>query len=141
MDNPQFSKQTIKKLNSLGVTIVYFFGSRSQGTFLNKSDYDIGVVFDGRKNNKFSRSQLFQKVYKTIEMDVPDKIDGPKLDISFLQDASPALQASAIKYGRKLYQKNPTLSADYEENVVNLYDDYFLLKKEYEQATLTAFKS
>ena len=83
---------------------------------------------------------MFQKIYETINDDIPDKIDGPKLDISFLQNASPALQASAIKYGQKLYQKDPVLSADYEENVVNYYDDYIPLKKEYEQATLASFK-
>ena len=140
MDKPQFSRQTIEKLKKLDVAIIYFFGSRAEDSFLEHSDYDIGVVFDGAQSKDIGRPQLFQKIYETINDDIPDKIDGPKLDISFLQNASPALQASAIKYGQKLYQKDPVLSADYEENVVNYYDDYIPLKKEYEQATLASFK-
>ena len=140
MEDPQFSQQTIEKLKKLDIAIVYFFGSRSQGAFIKNSDYDIGVVFDDSDNKNTDRSKSYQKVYEAINSDIPDAIKGPKLDISFLQIASPALQASAIKYGQKLYQKDPIFSADYEENVVNLYDDYIPLKKEYEQATLAAFK-
>lgn len=134
------SSPIIKKLKSLGVGIVYFFGSRAQGTALDHSDYDLGVVFVSEKKLKEKSIDLYGKVYTAISSDIPDKLDGPKLDLSFLQTASPALQMAAVKNGQILFEIDPITRADYEESVIKKYDDYLPLKKEYEQATITAFR-
>lgn len=138
MEKIHLSDKTKQTLNSLDVAVVYFFGSRSQDANLKFSDYDIGIVFNSFKQITNSLD-LYQKVYATLNTDIPDNISGPKLDISFLQTASPALQASAIKYGNILFESDPNVRADYEENVVQIYDDYLPLKREYESATIGSF--
>lgn len=111
--------------------------SRKTRGYLKYYDYDIGVVFKKKTENQ---TKIYSKVYDLISQDVPDLINGPKLDISFLQKANPALQMTAVKYGKILMEIDPRFRADYEERVTKLYNDYLPLKREFEEATLTAFK-
>lgn len=127
-----------EKLRNLGVGIIYLFGSRALGTALEKSDYDIGLVFIDPKK-AFKNKELFTDIYQILNNDFPDRIDGPRLDISFLQQANPALEMSAIRDSIVLFEINPVFRADYEEGALKRYDDYSSLKREYEEATLRAF--
>lgn len=61
------------------------------------------------------------------------------MDISLLQKSNPALQMTAVKYGKILLETDPLFRADYEEKVTKLYNDYLPLKREFEEATLAAF--
>lgn len=134
----KLSEITKSKLKSIGVKVVYLFGSRATGTALEKSDHDVGVVFDAKKVLADNPS-LFTNVYEILSNEFPDEIRGSKLDISFLQRASAALEMSAISEGVILFEDNPVFRADYEESVVKRYDDYQPIKKEYEEATFAAF--
>ncbi len=136
----KFAYETKKALKDLGVSVIYLFGSRSQDVFFDISDYDIGVVLTNGASNKINFNKLYHQIYEILCNEIPDNAKGPKLDISFLQKASPALQASAIKNGQTLFETDPKFRADYEKNVVDLYEDYLPLKREYEQATIYAFK-
>lgn len=123
----------------LGVNVLYLFGSRAKDIANEKSDYDIGVVFIN-PNKTNSEMEQFSKLYDILANIFPDTINGPKLDISFLQKANAALQMNAIHNGIVLFENNPVFRANYEESVLRKYDDYRSLQKEYEEATFSAFR-
>lgn len=133
------SEKNKQKLRDLGVGIVYLFGSRAIGAALGKSDYDIGVVFDDVKKLQDDSAKLYLAVYNILSEEFPEQLDGPKIDISFLQKANAALELSAIRYGKILFEANPKFRADYEEGVIFRYDDFRFLQKKYEEVTFTAF--
>lgn len=136
----KLSTKITEQLKEIGVGTVYFFDSRAFGSHLDKSDYDIGVVFVDKRLLFQKGSDLYLKVYDILSEDIPDMINGPKLDISFLQKANPVLQMKAVREGVVLFEINPIFRADYEELVVRDYNDYLPLKKEYEETTLSAFR-
>lgn len=135
----KLSENTKNKLGELGVGVIYLFGSRSIGVALDKSDFDIGIVFVDAKLPDISSSVHFL-VYDILSDEFPDMLNGPCLDMSFLQKASPALEMAAIQYGKVLFEHSPSFRTNYEESVTHRYDDYLPLKSEYEQATFYAFK-
>lgn len=138
MSEITISQKNKEKLEALGVSVLYLFGSRARGIVGEKSDYDIGVVFaDIGKDNAMER---YNAVYDILSDVIPDIINGPKLDISFLQNANASLQMSAIRYGKVIFEINPRFRADYEESVLKQYDDYHYLQREYESATFAAFQ-
>lgn len=127
------SKKTKEKLKALDVGVVYLFGSRATETAFPNSDYDIGVVFlDYSKKIDF---EVISSVYIVLNEEFPDRIKGPKLDISYLQNANAALQMKAVSEGIVLFESDPNFRADYEESVVKKYDDYRFIQKNYEDAT------
>lgn len=132
----KLSENTKKQLEKRGVGIVYFFGSRAEGIAIFKSDYDIGVVLAGKNKPDL---EDYSKVYEILSKEIPDYYNS-KLDISFLQSANPALAMSAVKNGLVLYEKDPVFRADFEEEIIKKYNDYLFLKKDFEEATLAAFK-
>lgn len=128
-----------EKLAALGVGVLYLFGSRARGIAVEKSDYDIGVVFENYE--KADTMERYNAVYNILSGIFPDRIDDPKLDISFLQEANAALQMSAILHGKVIFENDSRFRADYEESVLKQYDDYRYLQKEYENATFAAFQT
>lgn len=136
----KLSENTEIKLKELGVGVVYLFGSRAVGVALDKSDYDIGVVFVNPGISLNNSGKIHSVLYDVLSDEFPDVFEGPRLDISFLQEANPALEMAAINYGKVLFENNPAFRADYEEGVIRRCDDYSSLKNEYEQATFSAFK-
>lgn len=136
----KLSEKAKKKLQKLGVGVVYLFGSRAQGAATALSDYDVGVVFADPKKLK-KTGELYTEIYNVLIDEIPvNELRDEKLDISFLQKANAALQAAAIKNGIVLFEADPVFRADFEEQVVKNYDDYLPIKREFEQATFAAFK-
>jgi len=140
METVKLSRETVKRMQALGVGIVYFFGSRAEGTSFPHSDYDIGVVFVEPRKVAVDGFDLSLKLYDILSRDIPEQLRGPRLDISLLDKANPALQIAAVIYGKSIYQRDPEFRADYEERVLQQYDDYRSLKEEYEQATTESFR-
>lgn len=138
MEKMAFLQKHKEELAALGVSVLYLFGSRARGVAFEKSDYDIGVVF--ADNKSLDTAKRYNDVYNILSDIFPDKIGGPKLDISFLREANAALQMSAILYGKVIFESDPRFRADYEESVLKQYDDYRYLQKEYENATFAAFQ-
>jgi hypothetical protein len=85
-------------------------------------------------------SQLYTQIYETISADIPDSIEGPRLDISFLQNTNPVLAMKAIQYGKVLFESNARFRADFEERTFRMYNDYLKLHREFQEATMKAFK-
>lgn len=136
----ELSESTKKKLKEIGVTVVYFFGSRASGDNLDFSDIDIGIVLEDRRLLEDNKKKIDIDIYDVLTIDIPDMIDGPKIDISFLQKANPALAMKAMQEGKILFESDATLRADFEELTFRLYNDYKKLQYEYEDANLRAFE-
>ena len=135
----ELSNITKEKLKNLGVAVVYLFGSRVDGTASERSDYDVGVVFFNSERVCAEDPHLFTSVYDILSDDLPDQLNGVKMDISLLQKANAALEVSAVNNGAILFNADPVFKANYEEAVVKRYDDYLPLKRKYEEVTFSAF--
>jgi predicted nucleotidyltransferase len=138
----KLSEKTIKKLEGKGIIAAYLFGSRAEGTNHSHSDYDIGVVFNSQTLPKIqkSRFEIYGEIHNIIAEDLPTPEFKTALDVSLLQVSSPALGMAAIKNGELLFESDPVQRADFEEETMRRYLDYLPLKREYEEATLRAFR-
>jgi len=136
----RLSASTKEKLKEAGVAVVYFFGSRTSGSHFSFSDIDIGIVMENTDRFRGKNSNLYTEIYDIISTDLPDFIDGPKLDIAFLQKANPALAMKAIHEGEILFESSPLIRADFEELTFKLYNDYLKLQREYQEANIKAFE-
>ncbi len=135
----QLSSETKEKLARAGVAVVYYFGSRVSGTGSFISDIDIGIVMEDKQLVQRDIGKLHLVIYDILSSDIPDKPDGPKLDLSFLQKANPALGMKAIRDGVVLFESDPRLRCDFEEYMFRMYNDYLKLQSEFEEATFRAF--
>jgi uncharacterized protein len=111
-------KKAKDSVRELGIVIVYLFGSKAIGRESPLSDIDIGVVL--KMVPPMDTRELYNRVYGVFSELYP----GTKLDITFLQKAPLALQFSAIKNGKVLFEENPRFTADYENSVINQYLDF-----------------
>ena len=107
------------KIEKLGVAIVYLFGSKATGRTSRLSDIDIGVILKNPAFEKDTRA-LYQVLYEIFTEICPNS----KLDIVFLQTAPLALQYSAIKDGKILFEEDPKFTADYVNLLINQYLDF-----------------
>ncbi|NWF53796.1 MAG: nucleotidyltransferase domain-containing protein [Syntrophaceae bacterium] len=106
-------------LKSLGVVVVYLFGSRATRRASPISDTDIGVVL-----RPFSPEQDTRNQYKTLFKIFSGLYPHSRVDIVFLQRAPLALQFSAIRDGKVIFEQDPIFRADYENRVVKQYLDF-----------------
>ncbi len=132
--------ETKEKLRMEGVVAVYFFGSGATGNSGPFSDTDIGIVLDEIRARHVNIADIHPIIYDILSSDIPDTPGGVRLDISFLQKSNPALAMKAIRDGIILYESNATKRVDFEESIIHRYNDYLKLQREYEDATLQAFR-
>src|SRR3989338_337030 len=135
----RLSNTTKNKLQKLGVGIVYLFGSQAQKTATRQSDIDIGIVFVDPKKSVRHRLKLYTTIHTMVEGGAFTNMDGSRLDISFLQQANPALAMAAMQYGVVLFEQSPIFRANFEEQALKLYVYYLPLKYAYEKANFAAF--
>ncbi|MBM4305393.1 MAG: nucleotidyltransferase domain-containing protein [Deltaproteobacteria bacterium] len=112
-------KEFKRKLEELGVFVIYLFGSKAIGKASRLSDIDIGVVLKESPSEKDTKA-LYQGLYGILSELYPPS----KLDIVFLQTTPLSLQYFAIKEGKILFEKDPQFTADYEEFIVKQYLDF-----------------
>ena len=127
-------KEIRRELKELGVSTVYLFGSRASQRQSRLSDIDIGVVLKkpplgGDTRPTYDRLyRLFTEVYPAL-----------KLDIVFLQTAPVALQYSAVKEGKILFEEDPVFTADYEYSVINQYLDFRPVLDRFDQVAMERY--
>jgi predicted nucleotidyltransferase len=108
-----------EKLKFLGVAVVYLFGSKAIRRASPVSDIDIGVVFKQLRPEQDTRTQ-YNNLFKIFS----DLYPHSRVDIVFLQRAPLALQFSAIRDGKVIFEVDPVFRADYENLVVKQYLDF-----------------
>jgi predicted nucleotidyltransferase len=105
-------------MKKLGVGVVYLFGSKAIGRDSPLSDVDIGVVL--KTGPPIDTRSLYHQLYSIFSEQYP----ASRVDIVFLQNAPLALQFSAVKTGKVLFEEEPRFTADYEKSVVDQYLDF-----------------
>jgi predicted nucleotidyltransferase len=118
-----------EELHELGVLIVYLFGSRANGTKTPLSDIDLGIVLrspptDDTRLLHQDLHRLFSDIYRKA-----------RIDIVFLQSASISLRYSAIREGKVLFEEDPVLRADFEQEVINGYLDFKSVLEYFDQVS------
>jgi len=108
-----------ERLKSSRVAVVYLFGSKATRRASPLSDTDIGVVLGEMRPEQDTRAQYIA-LFKIFSDLYPDS----KVDIVFLQRAPLALQFSAIRDGKVIFEEDPVFRADYENLVVKQYLDF-----------------
>lgn len=124
-----------KKLEELGVSVVYLFGSQAEGTAKNSSDFDFGILL---KNPKIlfdfkERKKIYDNLYDIFSGQIKQLVN---IDIVFLQDVYLQLQYHTISRGKIIYEKDPKISADYKEKIIEKYADFAPIRKEFHKAIL-----
>lgn len=124
-----------KRLEKLGVSTVYLFGSQAADAAKNYSDFDFGILL---KNYKIlfdfeERKKIYNELYDIFSGKIKRLVN---IDIVFLQDVYLQLQYHAISRGKIIYEADPKFSADYKERVIEKYADFAPIRKEFHQAIL-----
>jgi len=127
-------KEIKRKFEGLGITIVYLFGSKATGTGSSLSDIDIGVVLKESPSGKDTRV-LYHNLYGLFAELYP----ASRLDIVFLYEAPLSLQYSAIREGKILFEKDPRLTVDYENIVMNQYLDFRPVLDYFDEVTMERY--
>ena len=127
-------KEIRRKLRELGVSTVYLFGSRASQRQSRLSDLDIGVVLKKPPLKGDTRS-TYDRLYRLLTEVYP----ASKLDIVFLQTAPVALQYSAVKTGKILFEEDPVFTADYEYSVINQYLDFRPVLDRFDQVAMERY--
>ena len=132
MDETSLDQQEVGKLQSLGVSLVYLFGSVAEGTDHGLSDLDLGVVFDQASRLGPDNSSLYNSLYDIFTDGFPDR----NIDIVFLDNAGLELCFDAISHGRLLFASSSDARYAFEEKVLILYADFRPILEEFDAAVL-----
>lgn len=124
-----------KRLEKLGVSTVYLFGSQAEGTAKSRSDFDFGILLKNQKApaDFKERKKIYDELYGIFSEKIKRLVN---IDIVFLQDVYLQLQYHAISRGKIIYEADPKFSADYKEKVMEKYADFAPIRKEFQQAIL-----
>lgn len=124
-----------EELEKLGVSTVYLFGSQAEGTAHDSSDFDFGVLLNNSKVlfDFQERKKIYDNLYDIFSAQIKHLVN---IDIVFLQDVYLQLQYHAINRGKIIYEKDPKISADYKEKVIEKYADFAPIRKEFHRAIL-----
>lgn len=135
--NKSFSPQIAARLKSLGVAVVYLYGSEALGVASRLSDLDVGIVFEKPDilRETEERMRLRSELSQSLEPVLAERGDR-EIDLVFLQTASPVLQFEAINAGCALFVADPIFKADYEAEVIRDYLDIRPLVEAHYEAAL-----
>jgi predicted nucleotidyltransferase len=134
------TKDTQTRLKSLGVGVVYLFGSYADGSAGKGSDMDIGIVMKDPKtvSRAVSTHDCYQKLYDQFSS-IP-AWSGTQLDIVFLQRSTLELRAHVVRTGKILYSTDTLLRLDFEEYTMRKYADFAPLRKMIDSAILKRYE-
>ena len=132
MDNASLDPQVVGKLEALGVSLVYLFGSVAEGTDHGLSDMDLGVVFDQASRLGPDNSSLYNSLYDIFTDGFPDR----NIDIVFLDNAGLELCFDAISHGRLLFASSSDARYSFEEKVLILHADFRPILEEFNAGVL-----
>lgn len=127
----KLNQQQIKRLQKIGVNLVYLFGSYAEGKTSPLSDIDIGIVLS-RDAFSLNLSMIYNELYDIFT----DVFPGKKVDIVFLQKASLELRFDVVSHGKILYAETIGGKLSFEEETMLFYADFKPLLNEFDKAIL-----
>ncbi|MBI4600311.1 nucleotidyltransferase domain-containing protein [Candidatus Uhrbacteria bacterium] len=134
-----FTKDDTAALHRLGVSALYFFGSRAQGVAGPLSDFDFGVLM---KDDVFSPSReqdVYTELYALFSSRVaPETQEADIIDIVFLQSPRVPLELKAyiVANGALLFDAQPLSRSAFEERIALLNADFEPLRAEMSRTLL-----
>ena len=128
----QIDARTAYRFRSLGVTLVYVFGSVAEGTAHDLSDLDIGVVLEDPGRLQRDSFALYNELYDILTDAFPDTA----LDIALLQAAGLEVCLDVIMHGRLLFASSADARYGFEERSTILYADFKPLLDSFNEAVL-----
>lgn len=96
--------------------LVVLFGSRSAGTARDASDVDLAVLARAPHWDDADWSM-------GLEADLSRLFNGPEVDLSILNGASPVLRFEVARKGRVLFEERAGTFADYRARAAREYYD------------------
>ena len=120
------------RLRSLGVSLVYLFGSVAEGTAHDQSDLDIGIVLEDYRRLQSDSFAVYNELYDILT----DAFPLSNIDIVFLQAAGLEVCFDAIKHGRLLFASSADARYGFEEKIMILYADFKPLLNSFNDAVL-----
>lgn len=132
-DDLSFKPEDKKKLEDLGVAILYLFGSRAEEKAAEDSDVDFGVVMRHPSLLSHGTNDIYLVLFNLLGNYVENSND---LDIIFLQKAPLELRFDVIRHGKSILEVSSDFRLDFEEATVRAYCDFKPVLNEFDQAIL-----
>ena len=104
------TKDYEKLMRLIGADIIFLFGSIISDSFRDDSDVDIGIYFESRQYDKNGVCDTVMDFFRTERM-----------DIAFLNEASPLLLYQVIKKGKPMAYKNYTALVEFRLRSLKKY--------------------
>lgn len=103
-----------KLVNEFNISLIYVFGSYAKGTNKENSDLDIGILIDG-STPPMTRLSILNEIVGIL--------DREDIDLIILNEADEVLKFQVIKYGKLIYEKDPTQRVLFEARTMSEYMD------------------
>lgn len=108
----------------------YVFGSSAAGTSGPLSDYDIALLFQPSVTPQ-QRLEIASNLIGNLQ-----RIDGPLMDVTILNEAPPEICHAVIRDGRAIFVADEKQRIAFEERVMREYLDFRWVLDQYDQALL-----
>lgn len=115
------------KIRELGINALILCGSRAQNIASVNSDYDFLVIGPTGK-------KIYDALYDLLSENINKLID---IDIVFESEAPLEFKNHAIKYGVVLYEKSPSVFANFKQKLMIEYADFAPHRAIFSNATLS----
>ncbi len=113
------------------VIAAFLFGSYAKDKATERSDLDIALLLDNKKEDKFKYLDFKVALEKTFDRDA---------DLIILNRAGAILKHQVRKYGRLLYDADPPKRKEWEIKSRKFYQDFLRLHRIYMQKTHNHFE-
>lgn len=101
-----------------GVVLAYLYGSHAQGLADERSDVDVGVLFDEPPESLRAIGRLNRRVARALDLPVD------RVDVRPLNDASPRFLHEVLAAGTPVLARSEETRVDFETRALALYYDF-----------------
>lgn len=104
------TKDYEKLMQLIGADIIFLFGSVLSNSFREDSDIDIGIYFESIRYDKNSVCDTIIDFFRT-----------ERIDVAFLNEASPLLLYQVVKKGKLMAYKSYTKMVEFQLRCLKKY--------------------
>lgn len=123
------------KLEELGVSAIYLFGSQAQGSARPLSDFDFGIILKDPSvlQDYKKKKEIYNELYDVFSDQIKRVVN---IDILFLQEAGLQYQYNATVKGELVYCDDLKVVADFKERAMENYADFAPLRHLFQRSIL-----
>lgn len=124
-----------EKMAKLGIAGIFLFGSRAQGTALEASDYDFGILMKNKK--VFADTKKKNEVYNALYDVIAPQIGKlANLDIVFADRADLQFRYHIVRDGQLLYLGDQKVVGEFIDRAIDEHADFAPYRKLFQAAVL-----